>query len=341
MRAVRLVEYGRPLELADMPVPGLGERDVLVRVRAAGVCHSDAHYRAGIPQVPLPLTLGHEIAGTIEQVGAEVSGLKAGDRVCLHYVVSCGDCHFCRRGSEQFCPHFQMLGNNRDGGYAEFVAVPARNAFLLPDEIPFEHGAIMMCSSATCYHALRKSRLAPGESVAVFGVGGLGLSAIQLAKACGAGDVYAVDTNQAKLDLAWSLGAIPVNATKGDAVEEIFRLTAGAGVDVALELIGLPMTIEQAVQVLAIFGRAVLVGITESAIRVEPYRQLIGKEAEIIGVADHLAQEIPSLLDMARRRLLDLSEAVTDTIPLEAGAINEALDSLEHFGYGFRTVITP
>ncbi len=314
---------------------------MLVRVKAAGICHSDAHYRAGAPPVPTPLTLGHEVSGVVEKIGSGVTDLSPGDRVCLHYVISCGDCYYCRRGSEQFCRHYRMLGNSRDGGYAEVIAVPARNAFHLPDEISFAQGAILMCSSATCYHALRKSRLRPGESVAVFGIGGLGMSAIQLARAWGALDVYAVDINPARLDVAWTLGATPVNAAKGDPVEELNRLTRGRGVDVALELIGLPLTMQQAVACLAVFGRAALVGITDGQLTVSPYRQLLGKEAEIIGVADHLAQELPGLLELARRGTLDMSDLVTETVPLEAPVINEVLDNLERFGAGIRTVIVP
>src|SRR5262249_28178658 len=151
-------------------------------------------------------------------------------------------------GNEQFCVRGSMLGHYADGGYAEYIAVPERNAIHLPDEIPFEHGAILMCSSSTSLHALRKSRLKAGETVAIFGVGGLGMSAIQLAHAFGALDVYAVDINADKLSLAAKYGAIPVNARLGDPVAEIRRLTHAKGVDVALELIGLPQTMKQAVQ---------------------------------------------------------------------------------------------
>ena len=174
MKAIRLVEPGRPLELQEVSVPAVGARDVLVRVKAAGVCHSDAHYRAGKSVVrPLPLTLGHEVAGVVERAGAEVSHVKAGDRVCLHYLASCGECVYCQRGNEQFCVSGEMMGKYRDGGYAEFIVMPARSVFRLPEEIPFEQGAIMMCSSATSLHALNKARLRAGETVAVFGVGGL------------------------------------------------------------------------------------------------------------------------------------------------------------------------
>ena len=246
MRAVRLVEPGRQLEMQAIQIPDLGPGDILIRVKAAGICHSDAHYRAGRSRVhPLPLTLGHEVAGIVEQVGLEVSNFRRSDRVYLHYLATCGDCVYCQQGDDQFCATGAMIGKYRDGGYAEFIVMPARSLFRLPDEIPFEQGAIMMCSSATSLHALNKARLKPGESVAIFGVGGLGLSAIQLAKAFGAREVFAVDIQPLKLDLARRFGAVPINAIDQEPVAEIKRQTAGRGVDVALELIGLPLTMRQ------------------------------------------------------------------------------------------------
>ncbi len=315
---------------------------MLVRVKAAGVCHSDAHYRAGVSPVdPLPLTLGHEVAGVVEQAGAEVVTLDVGDRVCLHYMVTCGDCAYCSQGSEQFCTSGQMLGKYRDGGYAEYICLPARSAFRLPDEISFEHGAIMMCSSATSFHALRKGRMQPNETVAVFGVGGLGVSALQLARAFGALDVYAVDINAHKLALAKKFGAIPVNAAETEPVAEILRLTGGRGVDVALELIGLPLTISQALKSLAVFGRAVIVGLTDQPVEIETYHDMLGKEAELIGSSDHLASELPTLIELARRGALDFTGVVSATIPLDADAINETMDRLARFGDDVRVVIKP
>jgi propanol-preferring alcohol dehydrogenase len=309
-------------------------------VKAAGICHSDAHYRAGKSVVrPLPLTLGHEVAGVVERTGADVANFKAGDRVCLHYLASCGECVYCQRGNEQFCVSGAMMGKYRDGGYAEFIVMPVRSVFRLPEEIPFEQGAIMMCSSATSLHALNKARLRAGESVAVFGVGGLGLSAIQLAKVLGAGDVFAIDIQPGKLALAERFGAVPVNAAQCEPVAEIGRLTGGRGVDVALELIGLPLTMRQAVQSLAIQGRAALAGITVKTFEVAPYFEVLNKEAEIIGVSDHLAQELPQLIEWARRGALDLSKVITRTLPLDAKVVNDALDGLEKFGEEGRTVI--
>jgi 2-desacetyl-2-hydroxyethyl bacteriochlorophyllide A dehydrogenase len=340
MKAIRLVNPGSPLEEEEIEIPSVGPRDVLIRVKGAGICHSDAHYRAGVsPVKPLPLTLGHEVAGVVEKIGADVAGFTKGDRVCVHYLVTCGECAPCENGTEQFCPTAQMIGKQRDGGYAEFIVVPARSVFVLPDEIPFEQGAILMCSSATSLHALNKTRLRSGETVAIFGVGGLGISAVQLAKHFGAAEVFAVDINPRKLELAKRFGAVPVNASTGDPVEQIQELTRGRGVDVVLELIGLPLTMGQAVRSLAILGRAALVGLTRETFEVAPYTEILNKEAEIIGVSDHLASEIPLLLDLARSSKLDLSHGIIRTIPLDADAVNGALDRLEEFGDDVRVVI--
>ncbi len=325
-----------------MPMPRVGPQDVLIRVKAAGICHSDVHYRAGKSSVePLPLTLGHEVAGVVEKTGSGVRRAKPGDRVCIHYLVTCGECRYCCEGTEQFCPKAAMIGKHRDGGYAEFIVMPERSVFGLPDEIPFEHGAIMMCSSATSLHALKKARLGLGESVAVFGAGGLGLSAIQLAGILGASEIYAVDISPEKLRSAARFRAIPVDASAGEPAAQIKRLTNGRGVDVALELIGLPLTMRQAVQCLAIKGRAALAGITDKTFEIAPYHEVLNKEAEIIGVSDHLASELPPLIDFARTARLNLSRVISRTVPLDAVAINDALDQLEHFKVAGRQAIVP
>jgi len=342
MKAVRLVEPGKPLELQEIPIPNIGDKDILVRVRAAGICHSDAHYRAGRSSMGrMPITLGHEVAGIVEKVGAQVSNVKVGKRVCLHYNISCGDCYYCNNGNDQFCDSVKMLGHHVDGGYAEYIAVPARNAIPLPEEIPFEEGATLMCASATALHALSKSRVKAGETVAVFGVGGLGISAIQLAKASGAVEVFAVDIQLDKLELASEYGATPINASRVDAVEEIRKLTKGRGVNVALEMIGLRKTMEQAIDSVGYLGRAVMVGLNQQPISINTYMQVLGKEAEIIGSNDHLLQELPLLVDMRRRKILDTSRVVSQTIPLDADKINHRLDALEKYTSDVRMVVVP
>jgi propanol-preferring alcohol dehydrogenase len=342
MKAVRLTEVQHPLQLQNISIPEIGENDVLVRIKAAGICHTDVHYRSGnSPVQSLPRTLGHEIAGIVEQVGNQVITIKVGDRVCVHYVLSCGTCYYCNSGNEQFCIRGSMIGRFANGGYAEYVSVPQRNLVTLPGEIPFDQGAILMCSSATAFHALRKSRLQGGETIAIFGVGGLGISAVQLAYAFGALNVYAVDINPDKLRLAEKCGAIPVKAMSNDPVSEIRSYTHGKGVDVSIEMIGLPQVMKQAVQSLAVMGRAVIVGISDRPLEIDTYRELLGKESEIIGTNDHLLHELPLLLELARRGKLKLSDAITRTVPLDAGAINQALDNLENFSSDVRTVIVP
>jgi propanol-preferring alcohol dehydrogenase len=342
VKAVRIVETGKPLEMQEIDPPPLGSRDVRVRIRAAGICRSDVHYRAGVsPTGPLPLTPGHEVAGEVEETGPDVEGLKKGDRVCIHYLVTCGRCIHCFRGTEQFCVRGRMIGKHRDGGYAESIVVPDRSVFPLPDEVSFEHGAVLMCSAVTSLHAVEKSRLRPGESAAVFGVGGLGISAVQLCRAYGADPVLAVDVKPKKLAIAERYGAVPVDASKEDPVEAVRKATGGRGVDAAFELIGLPLTLRQAVRSLALFGRMLAVGITDKTFEVASYEELILKEAEIIGVSDHLASEIPPLLEWVRKGRLDLSEVVTDTVDLDADAINGVMDRLEAFGEDVRVVIRP
>ncbi len=345
MRAVRLPAAGQPVVDADIPIPECGHGDVLVRVRAAGICHSDVHYRAGRSRVePLPLTLGHEVAGEIVAVGQHVISHNVGDAVCLHYLVTCGACDDCLAQREQFCATGLMLGHFTDGGWAEYIVVPARNAVPLPHNVPFEHGAVMMCSSATSLHALRKGRMKAGDVVLVVGAGGLGMSAIQLARALGASDVIAVDRDADKLSLAASFGARTLSAahrTTDQLVAELRAMTGGRGVDVSLELVGNPDTMRMALQSLAPLGRAVVVGLSDIALSVDTYRDLIGREAELIGSNDHLLSELYELTEMAARGMLDLRHVVTNTVPLAATDINAVLDALERHQAPVRTVIIP
>jgi len=341
MKAVQLVTIGQPLEARDVMIPEIGDKEILVRVKAAGICRSDVHYRSGLGTVePLPHTLGHEVSGTIEKIGAAVEHLLPGQRVALHYLVTCGECPMCQTGREQFCPKGKMIGKDISGGYAEFITIPARNAVPLPDEVSFDHGAVLMCSTATVFHALRKARLAPGESVAIVGVGGLGLSAVQLAFVFGATDVFAIDIDEAKLETAAGYGATPIHAGTVNPVEEIVRITDG-GVDVSLELIGLAQTMRQSVEMLGIQGRAVLVGLASDPLVVDTYGSILGKEAEIIGCSDHLLPELPTIVELTRQGRVDLSSVVTREIPLEAVAINHTLNELEDFSGIVRTVIKP
>lgn len=338
MRALQLVTPGLPLEERLVPDPEPSADDVVVAVSAAGICRSDVHYRSGFPRVgPLPLTLGHEVAGTVATVGSAVAGLAAGDRVCVHYQVGCGTCSYCAAGFEQFCADGKMIGNGRPGGFADKIVVPARNVIPVPREVSLDHAAVMMCSSATSLHGLRKGRLQAGESVAVFGAGGLGMSAIQLAFLEGAAKVFAVDTNPEKLTKAASFGAVPIAARS----EPVATIRAQGGADVALDLVGSAAVMQQCLEALAPMGRAVAVGLTADTLPVGPYTDLVSGESELIGASDHTAAEIGELLEHAANDRLILRDIVERSIPLDATSVNTAMDDLESFGNTVRTVINP
>lgn len=338
MRSIQLTSTRSSLELAHVPDLEPGPDDVVVAVEAAGICRSDVHYRAGFPTTTfLPITLGHEVAGTVSAVGSNVPAERVGERVALHYQTYCGHCEYCVGGNEQFCAQGQMLGRSRHGGYAEQIVVPAVNAYPIPDNVRFDHAAVMMCSTATAFHALRKGRLAAGEAVAVLGVGGLGMSAVQLAREMGAGTVFAVDIDRDKLALAQAYGATPIHASDGKAAES---MNDRGGADVALDLLGSVELIRTGLDALRPMGRVVAVGLVDESVPVHPYHDLIGGEHELVGCSDHLGSEIPELLDMAARRKLDVGSVITDRIPLDADAVNAAMDRLERFRGGVRTVIT-
>jgi propanol-preferring alcohol dehydrogenase len=302
MRAVRLLRQGAPLEDCEVDDPRPRDGEIVVEIRVAGICHSDAHYRAGGGRVNVPVTLGHEIAGVVRGTG---------QRVALHYLVENGD----------------MLGKERDGGYAERIVVPAQNAIAIPEEVPFEVAAIMMCSTATAYHALRLAHLRPGESLAIHGIGGLGVSAVQLARRLGAGRIYAVDVVPEKLKLAESFGAIAV-----DTMPEV---------DVALELTGNPTVATRALRTLARGGRLMIVAINLRHLEIDAYADVLTRERHIIGVSDHTREELVEIMEMARRGEIDLSRAITRTVPLDAAAINTVLDDLDRGTAHLRTVIVP
>ena len=232
-----------------------------------------------------------------------------------------------------------MIGKSRDGGFAEYICVPASSAHAVPSGIDLAEAAIMMCSTSTAFHAMKKARLQPGETVAVFGCGGLGYSAVQLAKTLGASRVFGVDIDEHKLAQVEQLGAEGVHAGQVDPVDRIRALTGGTGVDVAVELVGLTRTMDQAVRVLANQGRAALAGITDEALSVNTYHDVIGREAEIIGVSDHQGSEIRQLLAWRVQGRITPGDGITGVVPLEAEAVNGVLDQLECFDAGTRTVI--
>jgi len=341
MRAVRLHRTGDALRDDEVAEPSPASGEILVEIRAAGICHTDAHYRSDPGRARLPLTPGHEIAGVVAGIGSGVEGFSEGDRVAVHYLVGCGACPECRRGDERFCARAEMFGKERDGGYAERVCVPASNAVPIPDSVPFDQAAVMMCSSATALHALRLADLGEGQTVLIVGFGGLGYSAAELARALGAGRVIAADVVSGKLAAARAIGAETIDVSGGKMEERVAALTGGRGADIALDFAGSPGSRAAALRSLGPGGRLVIVALDDRPFSFDPYRDVLGKERRILGCSDHLREDLVELMELAGTAKIDLSHAVTRTVALEAAAINAVLDELENGTSHVRTVILP
>ncbi|HKO57100.1 MAG TPA: alcohol dehydrogenase catalytic domain-containing protein [Thermoanaerobaculia bacterium] len=323
MRAVRIVAPSQPLAMVELPDLPPAPGEVTIEVRACGICHSDAHYRGGFGNIALPRTPGHEIAGIVREVGDGVTRIAVGDCVAVHYLRSCGACRACRESGEQFCQRGEMIGKQCDGGYADFVTVPETNAIAVPPSVPLELAAVMMCSTATAYHALHVGRLREGERVAILGFGGLGVSALELARALGARSVAVVDVVPEKLALAEARGAT----------------TEVENIDLAIDFTGRPDVMTAALRALAPGGRLVVVALSEAPLTVNPYRDLLAKERSIIGCSDHTRGELVELLDLAATGRLELRHVISARVPFDAAAINAVLDGLEQGTGALRSVI--
>ncbi|HEU5261975.1 MAG TPA: zinc-binding dehydrogenase [Gemmatimonadales bacterium] len=330
----------RPLELADVPLPTLAVGEVLIKVVGCGLCHTDLHYiDHGVETFkPPPLILGHEAAGTVAALGPGGNGCAVGDRVLIPAVLSCGRCAFCRQGRENLCSSLVMLGNNVDGAYAEYIAVPSKDLVPVPGDIPLDRACVIADAISTPYHAVKhRGRVRMGDTVAVVGCGGVGLNVIQCAAAAGA-RVVAVDVNDERLQLAGALGAAEtVNPRAVERVDKAVRKLTDGGVDVAFEVIGTPGTIELAFGLLRRGGRLCVIGYSHEPVKLSAAR-LMYYELEIAGSLGCGAGEYPEILALVRAGKIKLDPIVSGTVPL--AAINEGLDRLRR-GQGVRWVVTP
>jgi 6-hydroxycyclohex-1-ene-1-carbonyl-CoA dehydrogenase len=330
----------RPLSIEQVPTPTVGPGQVLIRVAGCGVCHTDLHYiDHGTPTFKAPpLILGHEISGTVEALGEGVTNLAVADRVLTVAVTSCGWCEACREGRENICAHGQMLGNNIDGGFAEYVLAAAKDTYVLPGEVPLVEGSIIADAITTPYHAVvNRAGVRPGDSVVVFGCGGVGINVVQIAAALGA-RVVAVDVAPDKLEWATRLGAVEaVNPEKVERLDKALRKLTGGGADVAFEVVGRAATQEQALGSLKTGGRAVLVGYSPEAMKLNSGRVMF-RELEVVGSLGCRPVDYPRAIEMVRQGSIRLGELVTHRYPLDE--INDALDTLRS-GSAIRVVVTP
>ncbi|WP_406009858.1 Zn-dependent alcohol dehydrogenase [Streptomyces sp. NBC_00637] len=337
VRAAVLPAIGAPLEIREIDLPDPGPGQVRVRLAAAGVCHSDLSLSDGTMRVPVPAVLGHEGAGTVVAVGEGVAHLAPGARVILNWAPSCGTCHPCTLGEVWLCVNAlngaaEVYARTTDGtdlhpglnvaAFAEETVVPASCVLPLPDGIPLTDAALLGCAVLTGYGAVHHcARLRAGETVAVFGVGGVGLATLQAARIAGASTIVAVDVSPEKEELARAAGATEYVVASEGTPREIRALTGKQGVDVAVECVGRAVTIRTAWESTRRGGRTAVVGIggkdqqvTFNALELFHWgRTLAGC---VYGNCDP-AQDLPVLADHVRAGRLDLSALVTERIALE------------------------
>lgn len=328
------------IRVEERPVPEPAPGEALVKVSACGLCHTDLHYLDhGVPTAMAPpIILGHEPSGVVERLGAGATAVTEGQRVLVPAVISCGVCEVCCRGRANLCPKMQMFGNHRDGAFAEYVTCPAHELIPLPDGFPLEEAALLSDGVTTAYWAVReRGGVGVGDTVAIFGCGGVGLAAVQVAAASGA-HVIAVDLAPDRLALAKQLGAaeaIPADVERG-AARAIKKLTGG-GVDVAFEVVGVDAALLEACAAVRPGGRVVLVGYNAHDVAL-PVSRIMFRELELVGSLGCPRAEFPHVVQMVQRGLVKLEPLASARIPLLE--IETALTRLRNHE-GIRSLVIP
>lgn len=343
MRAVVYDAIGVMPEVRDIPVPSAPDGGVVVRVHATGLCRSDWHAWAGHDEVALPHVPGHELAGVVAEVGAGVEKWAVGDRVTVPFVCGCGRCEWCLNGEAQVCPDQQQPGFTHRGSFAEYVALHAAdmNLVAVPESVSFEAAASLGCRFATAYRGLvGRARLARGEWVSVVGAGGVGLSAVMIAKALGA-RVVAVDRNPAALDVARSLGADRVLVADGRDIPAAVHELTGGGVHVSVDAVGSEQTCADGIHSLRRRGRHVQIGLlppVEGHPRV-PMARVIAWELDVLGSHGMAAADYPGMLALIESGALDPERLIERVIDLDEAA--RMLPGFDHATPAGMTMIDP
>ena len=358
MKAAVLRDLRRPMEIEEVEVSKPGPREVLLRVAAVGLCHSDLHILEGDMPFPLPAILGHEAAGIVEQVGSDVTTCKPGDHIIVSLTFSCGHCEQCHSGHAYRCytpeaarradePARLFRGNERitpfmnTGSFAEMMLVHESGCVPIRRDMPFDRACLIACGVSTGFGAaVNTAKIRPGESVAVIGCGGVGLSAINGAAVAGAGRIIAIDRLPLKTEMARTFGATDViDASAGTVAEQVMALTGGRGVDHALECIGRKETIETAFEILAKGGTATVVGVARADARIEIPPIAFMREKKIQGSmmgSVRLAIDIPRYVDMYMKGQLKLDQLISQRLKL--ADINRGFDDMRR-GNVARSVI--
>ena len=341
MKAIYFTEFKGPLSVVDIPIPEATSYGVVIKVEATGLCRSDWHAWMGHDSdIVLPHVPGHEFAGIISEIGSAVTKFKVGDRVTVPFVCGCGKCTYCLRGDAQVCPTQTQPGFTGFGSFAEYVAIDNAdfNLINIPSEVSFATAAALGCRFATAYRGLiKRAKLKAGEKVVIYGCGGVGLSAVMIAKAQGA-IVYAVDINEAALEVAASLGAQTINSRTTDPVAFLQNL---GGADVAVDALGSEATAGASVLSLARGGRHLQLGLllTPNGLTAMPMARVIAWELDLLGSHGMAARDYPEMLALVASGALDPALLVKREVGLEDGAI--ALADLDNQATGGITIIKP
>ena len=329
MKAMVLKEFNKPLSLEEVEKPHYGENDVLVKVKAAGLCGTDLKIQQGkIPVKELPLIQGHEVSGIIAETGSQVKNFKVGDEVLISFYIPCNKCELCKAGRETICENLiGRLGFELNGGFAEYIKVPESSLIRKPKELSFSEAAIISCSMGTVYHALlKRAKIKEGDCIAMIGAsGGLGLHAIQIAKTLNS-KVIGVDITEEKLELMKKYGADEViDASKDDWGQRIVEISGGRGADKILEFVSRKETVEEDIKSLRKGGKLVLVAYSDSVPLQINSLKVVLNELEILGTRAGTKEEIEKCVELIVEG--KLKPVISKTFSLEE--INQAMSILK------------
>jgi threonine dehydrogenase-like Zn-dependent dehydrogenase len=344
MKAAVLKKLGMPVVIEEVPRPEVKENDVLMKVKASGICISDMYTLRGQRPIVLPHIMGHEAAGVVAEVGKRVSKFKVGDRILGNAIVTCNECYYCRNDLEQVCEKHVIVGTDggTQGAYAEYYKLPQENVYHLPVEIPFDQATVITSPLASAYHGIRRAEIHKGDTVVIYGGGAVGYHAMLCAMSYDSVRVFMIDTIDKKLELAEKAGAaVVINALREDPVKKILALTDGRGADVVIEAVGLQKTINQSLVSVRKAGRLVFLGAPFEKVSFEfdNYRKnFLFKEIKMTSSITNRKDEMPDLIELVRTKKIDLSLSVSLTLPFEK--INEGLDIVnQDIGNPMRVVL--
>ncbi len=343
MRAERFYADTKTVVVEDVPVPEPGPGEVLVKVAFCGICHSDLSLINGTFPAQRPVIIqGHEASGTIAKLGPDVTGWAEGDRVVVAAGRPCGDCPNCRRGEMSNCLQMKIMAFAYDGAWAEYTVALAAGLTRVPDNVPLEQAAILADAVSTPYGAVvRTGKVGIGESVGVWGVGGVGTHIVQLARLVGAAPIIAVDINEAVRERALELGAdVAFDSRDPDLKDRIGDLTRGRNLDVAFDAVGKKVTFEQALDCLTVGGRLVSVGMSAECPTVGPTSMFGLTKKQVLGHLGYQNADIETLARLVSLGRLDLSRSISRVIPLED--IRDGIEMLERAeGNPIRILVQP